>query len=311
MKQSLFIGSTCADIILNVPALPKPGKDENLTSQKLSIGGCAFNASNIVRQFALPYILCSPVGSGIYGEFIKKKLGKLNIPIFAETPELENGSCYCIVEKNARRTFLCQHGAEYRFKSEWFSKIDFSNVDIIYFCGLEVEDVDGEKIINFLEEKTAEQKKAGNLLKIIFAPGPRIESINQNHLNRIFKLNPILHLNDEEALSYTKADNVEKAADELSKRTRNSVVITEGKNGAYCFDKDKEQAMHIPCTKEISALDTTGAGDCHCGTIIASLKQGLSLFDSVKLANKLASYIVTIEGSTIPDKDFPTLLKQL
>ena len=321
MKQTLFIGSSCVDVILNVPSLPEPGKDENIISQKFSVGGCAFNVSSIVRQFKLPYTLCSPVGSGIYGDFIKKRFAELKIPVFTETPELENGCCYCIVEQNARRTFICQHGAEYRFNSKWFSKIDFSNVDMIYFCGLEIEDVDGEKIIDFLEEKISESKaskepanQTKNLqtpLKLIFAPGPRINSIDSKLLERIFALKPILHLNDDEALSFTKADSVEIASEKLAKLTNNSVIITEGKDGAFCYDKESDKRMHIPCGKKVTAIDTTGAGDCHCGTIIAGLKKGLSLFECVKNANTLASFIVTKPGSTIPEEDFSEISKNM
>ena len=324
MKQTLFIGSSCVDVILNVPSLPEPGKDENIISQKFSVGGCAFNVSSIVRQFNLPYTLCSPVGSGIYGDFIKNRFSQLNIPVFAETPELENGCCYCIVEQNARRTFICQHGAEYRFNPEWFSKIDFSDVDIIYFCGLEVEDVDGEKIVDFLESKINERanaEKAGEAGKLnkngessitlVFAPGPRINSINKKLLDRIFALHPLLHLNDEEAISFTKADNVEKAAEILSAITDNSVIITEGKKGAFCFDKALNEKRLIPCENKVTAIDTTGAGDCHCGTIIAGLKQGYPLFECVRRANILASYIVTKPGSTIPNEDFAMAASRL
>ncbi len=329
MRKTLFIGSTCVDVILNVPSLPEPGKDENLTSQKLSVGGCAYNVSSIARQFKLPYTLCSPVGSGIYGDFVKKHFEKLDIPVFTYTPESKNGCCYCIVENNGRRTFLCEHGAEYKFNPEWFSTIDFSDVDIIYFCGLEVEDTDGEKIISFLESKTnkansrqskaahntgnsAALNKPGNsAITLVFAPGPRINSIKPELLKRIFAMHPVLHLNDEEALSFTKADNVEKACDELAKLTDNSVIITEGKDGAFCYDKSLNEKRHIPCEGKVTAIDTTGAGDCHCGTIIAGLKQGYTLFECVRQANILASYIVTKPGSTIPDEDFAMVANRL
>lgn len=311
MQKTLFIGSTCADVIINVPFLPAPGKDENILSQKLSAGGCAFNVSSIVRQFGLPYILCSPVGSGIYGDFIEKRFAELGIPVFVKTPELENGCCYCIVESNARRTFLCQHGAEYRFNEQWFSNINFSEIDIIYFCGLEIEDVDGAKIISFLEQKTSEQKKLNHEITLFFAPGPRINNIQTELLSRIFALKPILHLNDEEAVSFTKQQEIAQAAQSLTKLTGNSVIITEGKDGAFCYDKKINQTASIPCQSNVKAIDTTGAGDCHCGTIIASLKQGYSLFDSVKRANVLAAYIVTQPGSTIPEQKFQEITSLL
>lgn len=311
MKKTLFIGSTCVDVILNLPSMPNPGQDENITSQKMSVGGCAYNVSTIVRQFKLPYTLCSPVGSGIYGDFISQKFAKYQIPVFVKTPELANGCCYCVVEDSGRRTFLCEHGAEYRFNAQWFTNIDFTQIDGIYFCGLEIEDVDGEKIICFLEEQKTRALSQNRKLNIFFAPGPRIKSISQNLLNRIFALNPILHLNDDEATSYTNTSTVNTAIEQLVKLTNNSVIVTEGKNGATCYDKELNKIQNIPCKGSVKAIDTTGAGDSHCGTIIASLKQGYSLFSAVERANVVASVVVTQRGSTLNQELFDKTIKAL
>lgn len=304
MKQTLVIGSCCVDVTLNIPSMPNPGMDENITTQKMTVGGCAFNVANILRQFKLPHTLCSPVGSGIYGDFIKNRFAEYKMPVFASTPEIENGCCYCIVEKNGRRTFLCKHGAEYRFDSKWFSKIDFSNVDSVYFCGLEIEDVDGDKIIAFLEDKKSESTINSRSLELFFAPGPRINSIAKEKLQKIFSLHPILHLNDEEATSFTNTHEVPDAAQELYKATGNSLVITCGKDGAYCYDKSLNEGKNIACSTHVKAIDTTGAGDSHCGTVISSIKQGFSLFDSVKRANSIASVVVTQNGSNLTDQAF-------
>ncbi|QTQ12018.1 bifunctional hydroxymethylpyrimidine kinase/phosphomethylpyrimidine kinase [Treponema parvum] len=311
MKQTLFIGSTCVDIILNIKNLPAPGQDENIIEQSMSVGGCAFNASTVLRQFKLPYKLCSPVGSGIYGNFIEQKFKELEIPVFVRTPEIENGCCYCIIEKNGRRTFLSKHGAEYRFDPSWFFNVDFVNVDGIYFCGLEIEDIDGKKIVSFLEKTLKDQNKTHSNISLFFAPGPRINSIDKRLLSNIFNLEPVLHLNDEEALSFTKTKSVHTAAETLFSFTHNSVVITQGKEGAFCYDKALKKAVQIPCRNKVNAVDTTGAGDCHCGAMIAGLKQGLSLFDSVERANVFASAIVTQSGSTLSDTLFNRIAETL
>lgn len=311
MKQTLFIGSSCVDVTLTIPSFPNPGMDENIIDQKMSAGGCAFNVSTILRQFNLPYTLCSPVGSGIYGNFIEKEFAKHNIPIFVRTPEIENGCCYCIVEKSGRRTFLCKHGAEYRFNKKWFSKIDFSTVDSIYFCGLEIEEVDGEKIISFLEEKKDESLKSGRNLTLFFAPGPRINSIGKEKLSRIFALHPVLHLNDDESTSFTHTKSISDAAKKLFSLTQNSLIITCGKDGALCYDAETQEESVIPCSDCVRAVDTTGAGDSHCGTVIASLKTGFSLFESVKRANNIASVVVTCPGANLPDDIFKMAVSKI
>ena len=78
MKKTLVIGSTVVDIIIGVQSLPKTQEDTHTTYHKMNLGGCAFNVSEILRQSKTPYILCSPVGSGAYGDFVTKKLAEKN-----------------------------------------------------------------------------------------------------------------------------------------------------------------------------------------------------------------------------------------
>ena len=44
-------------------------------------GGCAYNVSEILRQSGVPYTLFSPVGTGIYGNYVREHLKRKQIPI--------------------------------------------------------------------------------------------------------------------------------------------------------------------------------------------------------------------------------------
>ena len=52
MKQTLVIGSAVVDVIINIPHLPKTGEDVHITRQTRSLGGCAYNVSDILRWAA-------------------------------------------------------------------------------------------------------------------------------------------------------------------------------------------------------------------------------------------------------------------
>lgn len=128
MKKILVIGSTVADVMIEIDHLPGAEEDIIPKSQKLSLGGCAYNVSNMLRLFQIPYILFSPVGTGIYGEFVKKELEKQKIRTTL-LPQQENGCCYCLIDKSGNRTFMAVHGAEYQFQKEWFDQIDKDQID--------------------------------------------------------------------------------------------------------------------------------------------------------------------------------------
>ncbi|MBR2851366.1 MAG: carbohydrate kinase family protein, partial [Anaerotignum sp.] len=107
MKQTLVIGSAVVDVIVNIPHLPVTGEDVHISRQTRSLGGCAFLVSDILRHFGAPYSLCTAVGTGIYGDFVGKKLEERGVPIYVRRPE-ENGCCYCVVEteKGGERSFI-------------------------------------------------------------------------------------------------------------------------------------------------------------------------------------------------------------
>ena len=110
MKPCLIIGSTVCDVIINLPAIPLSAQDTNIYSQTLQIGGCAYNVVSILHHLSLPYTFLSPVGTGVYGEFVERELNKTGITTMIRTDQ-ENGCCYCLVEDSGERTFLSYHGA--------------------------------------------------------------------------------------------------------------------------------------------------------------------------------------------------------
>ncbi len=275
MKKVLVIGSTVADIIINIDCLPTSQGDVHVKSQEMSLGGCAYNVSDIIRHYNIPYILFSPIGTGLYGDFVRGKLAEKGIASPIPSPVEPNGCCYCFVENSGERTFICHHGAEYLFNSEWFKTLDLSDISAIYVCGLEVEDKTGDIIIDFLEQAKG--------IPVFFAPGPRINCIDKKRMKRLFALRPVTHLNKKELLSFTNEDNLVSGTKALYELTKKTVIVTDGSNGASYYDGTEFVSVDPVPAKEI--VDTIGAGDSHIGGILASFSAGFSLKEALKKAN--------------------------
>ncbi|MEG0923859.1 MAG: PfkB family carbohydrate kinase [Anaerovoracaceae bacterium] len=294
MKNILVIGSTVVDIIINVERLPRSKEDVHVLSQEMSMGGCAYNVSEMIRHFNVPYTLFSPVGTGIYGDFVRENFKAKGIVSPIPTPPQDNGCCYCFVENSGERTFVCNHGAEYLFEKEWLDNLDVSNISSIYVCGLELEEVTGKYVLGFLEEHSE--------IPVFFAPGPRINLIEKDLIRRIFALSPIVHLNDDEICQYTGLANIVDAAGALYRETNNTIVITNGGKGAYYFDGITLNHVN-PCHTD-KIIDTIGAGDSHIGALMANLYQGLSMEKSVEMSNWASSLVVQTKGALVSDKAF-------
>ncbi|MCL2833720.1 MAG: PfkB family carbohydrate kinase [Treponema sp.] len=299
MKQTLVIGSTVIDIIITIPHIPVPGEDININNPDYRLGGCAYNVFETLRFLESPAILCSAVGTGVHGRMVMERLTSRGIKPLINIEE-ENGCCYCLVEQNGERSFLSHHGAEYIFYKSWLKGMDFTEVDSVYISGIDVEDPTGIEIVGFLYDHPN--------LSVYFAPGPRIMKINPSRMKKIIEFRdkdekgPVLHLNMHEACDFSGKHNYKEAAQALAERTNNVVIITLREKGCYSYDKNaRVPGIHAPGFKA-KVLDTTGAGDAHCGAIISELKQGKSLEEACRTANRIAAAATEIHGVVL-DKD--------
>ena len=289
MKKVLVIGSTVADIIIRLDKIPTTGGDVNVHWQKMSMGGCAFNVSQAIAYFDVPYLLFTPTGTGLYADYIRGELSRMNVTRADLHPDEPNGCCYCLVEDGGERTFICEHGAEYRFKKEWCDALNPDEFDCAYICGLEMEEETGDNVISFLRESK---------IPVYFAPGPRINELEKRKMGRILALKPILHVNETEALSFTGCNTLREAAESLMKLTENTVVITNGEKGSCCLCAEDGKWYEEPAFK-VDVVDTIGAGDAHIGTFIAQRQLGKGISESLREANKISSMIVASEGARL------------
>lgn len=299
MKKTVIIGSTTLDVIINVSSLPSRKSDVNIRSQSVVLGGCAYNVQTIIRLAKLPHVLCSPVGTGMYGDHVCKELAALGIKPFLHVADRDNGCCYCYVEDDGERTFMAYHGVEYGFSESWMSGIDPGEIDSIYVCGLEIEEPTGDEIISYLRHTAASGDPT-----IYFAPGPRIRDIEAKKMDALFALHPVTHLNGEELLEYTETDAIESGARELFGKTGNTIVITDGAKGSYYYDG---VALHHERAVPTKVVDTIGAGDAHMGAVIACRKRGIPFVETLRYANAVAAAVVATRGASLSPEAFKAI----
>lgn len=290
----LVIGVTCADVVLRIDHLPHTAEDVIAHEQRMTLGGCAFNAFWVMHALGEPAVLFSPIGTGPYGHFVRTSLAKEGITSPIADAEGENGCCFCFVEPGGERTFIAHHGADYRYRREWFDRIDIDEIDYVYVCGLEIEEPSGPYIVDFLERRCAGKT-------IFFTPGPRPAKVPADLLDRIYDLHPILHLNSSEA--QLCADRIageemtvsRGASSILADRTGNTVFVTLGNKG--CSYEAGDACGTVPKAPEKRIVDTIGAGDAHIGAVMACLHRGAGIEDAIACANRVCAMVVATEGA--------------
>lgn len=300
MKPALIIGSTCVDVIINLDHLPKTAENLRPYSQSMALGGCAYNVSHMMRLLKAPHTFITPVGTGTYGDYVEKELTARGIPILVHVPDKDNGCCYCLVEASGERTFLSVHGAEYTFEKSWMEPYPSSDYGLVYICGLEIEEPTGVCLIEYLEGHPD--------LEVCYAPGPRGVRIPAFKNDRMMKLHPILHINEQEALELSGAGSFTEAAEALFSRTGNTVIITLGEKGTYCREGNGD-AYLVSSVPSEHIVDTIGAGDAHIGTILALLTKDIPLRKAIACANGVSRAVVETQGASLPEDRLRNVMK--
>ena len=280
------------DLVCQVARLPLSGEGVVVEESRAVVGGCAFNAANVLRQLGAPHELFAPVGAGIFAGFVQRELDALQL----EAPHFEtrdSGGCVCFVEPSGERTMVTLPGIERHFDSVWFERVDASRFGCGFVSGYEVEGAGGDAIIGFFETNPD--------IEFFYAPGPRVVGVGRAKTERINALDPVWHLNDQEALSYTGCTTLDEAGAAIAEECGNAVVITAGSNGAHLFEGGRH--VVVPASP-VEVVDTIGAGDAHLGALTAARMAGRSWEESIELANRVAGAVCGVKGSTLPDETF-------
>lgn len=295
--KTLVIGAAIIDIIMKIKRLPKSGEDILCSETVSAVGGCAYNVAGTLRGFGVDHDLFVPVGRGMYGDMIAGDLEKLGYQILIREEESDNGYCLCLVEEDGERTFITVKGAEGRFRHSWFEQLSQDAYDSIYVAGYQVCGTSGGVISDWMAGAKDRMKEK----RVFFAPGPVITDIDQAVMERILSVGPILHLNEKEAFDYAKQPSVEDCLRYLYGLNHNLVVVTMGASGTMYYDGSVMR--QVPAYKT-QVKDTIGAGDSHVAAMIAGYSKGLDTEQCVRLANRVASAIVSIQGPVMTGEMF-------
>lgn len=100
------------------------------------------------------------------------------------------------------------------------------------------------------------------------------------------------------AKAYTRGADAAAILRRLWSEDRAAVVLTDGARGAYVLQRGDARPCHVPAQK-VTAVDTTGAGDCFHGAYAFALTEGKSPVSSAVFASVAAALSVTGRGGRL------------
>lgn len=289
-KKILVLGAIYVDTVLQVPELPTSGADVAGELTAYNVGGSALNVFYAIRHCHQKATLLAPVGQGPYATIIQQTFAKQHIPIVLPVSTAgDNGWDIALVEPSGERSFLSVGGVDQHWQADWLSLATLAQYQYCYLSGYQLaEPASAKLILDVLAQRPPQTT-------LLFDASPRLNQLSAAVIRRLLVPNVIIHCNESESqqLQPGIADLVQRAQ-AIYQQTFSPVIITLGAKGTFYLDGT--QSGIIP-TQATPVVNTIGAGDTHCGGLLAALAAGQTLPQAITTANQLATQVVTQASS--------------
>ncbi|MFT4343612.1 MAG: carbohydrate kinase family protein [Candidatus Woesearchaeota archaeon] len=135
-----------------------------------------------------------------------------------------------------------------------------------------------------------------NGIKVAFNPSSYIATQGYIRLKGILSATDLLVFNREEAGELLgKNYPTDTMMRKLKALVRGIVIVTDGKNGSYCYDGDL--LYYLPGTADKKPIETTGAGDSFGSSFLAGLIKGKPLDYCMKMGQVNAESVIMAPGA--------------
>jgi sugar/nucleoside kinase (ribokinase family) len=272
-------GPVLVDLLNHVDRIPPSGEDAYISSSATMVGG-SFNTESAAARLGLRTVLAGTVGSGHFADLIMEALRVEGIEFVGRRlSEIDSGFCFTMVEPNAERSFVTLVGAEAQLTKEQLSLVQLDGTDFVYLSGY-----------HLISEPTAQVikdwllKDQVNGAAIVFDPASVIEKIDPEFFEIMRSRAFLISCNSRE-FDFLKPATTD-AAFYLRRDGKNPVTLFHG----------GIQKLSVDAYPVAKPVDTTGAGDVHCGALMAGLASGLGWQQAIEQANRAAAYSITKTG---------------
>ncbi len=278
MKRILVIGSVSTDFVVTTDQKPNQGETVFGKNFEISFGGKGANQAVAASRLGADVGMIGLVGDDIFGKEIIENLNKnrVNTENVEPVPYEVSGSAHIILyEKD--NSIIVVPGANNQLDKTKIENLrdNIKQYDLIIIQN-EIPQLTNEKIIQICWEEK---------IPTIYNPAPA-RKLAKEWIEKVTYLTPNEH---EFTILFP-----EKKLSEALREYPNQLIITLGSKGSVFFNGEKE--IHIPAYK-VEPIDTTGAGDTFNGAMAVGLINGMTLEDSLKLANLSAAYSVQKFGA--------------
>ena len=260
------------------------------------------------------------VGDDIYAKSILEELNKsaIKTSCIIQNSSLDTGFSIILVSFEGDRTVLANRGANGLISEEDINYEELKTADWLYIAPLNGE---SNKVLKPLVTFAHD-----NNVKVCFNAGTTSIKQGFEYIKSILEVADVVVLNKEEAMLATgiqvrpdtksehfSEDIVHKDIQDMLQTLKNKdyqvIVITDGGNGAYCYDGKNYYFCPV---FDSAVVSTLGAGDAFASTFFASIKENdFDLGKALMYASVQSSAVVSVFGATEGLISFSEIKKRL
>lgn len=213
------------------------------------------------------------------------------------------GSCLVLTTPDAERTMNTCLGASSNFS---IKNINFDDLKLSRYLYIEGYLVTSDLAIEAIKKSISFSIENDVKISLTFSDLSMVKYFREKFLNILNHKIDLLFCNQEEAKTFTGENDFKKCCKKMLEYSE-LVVITKGDKGSLIISNSGENIEIKP--KNVTPLDTVGAGDTYAGAFLYGINNGLSLRKSGELASSLSSKVVTKLGPRL-DKNVIDSIKQ-
>jgi len=285
----VVVGSAMMDLSAYADVLPEPG--QTLAGQLFTtgFGGKGANQAVMAAHCGAHVHFIGKLGDDVFGKAIADNFVKVGINSqFVETSATPNGVAHIWVDGNGENRIIIIPGANHEI--EVTKAVEAINS--IQDLAIVVAQCEIKQEVTLAAFKAAKARGCATILN----PAPY-----QQLSAELLELTDWLIPNETE---FRELHGTLPSNDEILKSFRpgKNSIVTLGSKGAVYVSADG-QIHHAPAP-QVTAVDTTGAGDAFVGSFAYALASGKDPLEAMKLGIKIASLSVTRKGaqSSYPDQ---------
>lgn len=278
----IVVGNAAVDTTFEVERLPRPGESVLATAVREDLGGKGLNQAVAAARAGARVVLTAAVGTdaaaatvdallrseGIESAGLMRAAGSTDRTSVFLTPDGQNAIVTAALQAQAL-------------------EIDMATASVVRADTGDHLLLQGNLSLEVTRACAQAARERG--ANVVLNPSPIAFD-----LSRLWPLVDVVVANEDECSTLAGAAEAVQSARQIIDAGVRAVVVTRGSRDVLLVDAAGERTVSV---RPVVAVDTTGAGDAFCGTLIAGLDAGSGMVAATKRAVAVAELVVGRPGA--------------